>query len=636
MTPRCLVAGLLLSCFVGVAGPYIGIYLQGSNAGGVYYTSPVALFSFIIITGLANLLVGAVHRPWMFRRGELVAVFVMMTLANAGLNPIHYWLGAITGPYYYATAENKWAEILHPYIPDWIAPRHPAGISAFYEGVEGGSGAIDWQVWAGPILSWMPFAVAFYTVTLCLMVVVRRQWMDRERLIYPIVQVPLAMVQDDDRGSLVKPFFRSWPMWIGFSIPMAVGALRGLGTYYPHLPEIELATNIVLARDGISIPLRLSFATLGFFFFIKREVSFGLWAFFLLNTLQKAVYTRLGVGLEPEPVIGAWSYNSPSLVHQGMGGMIVLVLGGLYAGREHISNVFRKAFRGAPDVDDSDEIISYRGAVFGLLGGLSVMTFWLWMTGIPLLGVLVFLFCAFVVFIALTRLVAEGGVAVIYPPMIAPDAALSAMGASFYGGSGITGLMFTRVWSNDILNFLMPHCANGLKLSEQIGARRSWLFWGMILSSLAGLAGALWMVLRLTYADGGINLRYWNYVWMPNYLPGYTAARITEWTGPNWLGWLHTGVGATVMGLLMLARRTWGWWPLHPIGFPISSTFSWMASNAFFAWCLKGVVLKYGGPPLYTSVRPFFWGLILGQFAICGIFWIVDAFTGNIGNYIFA
>ena len=61
-----------------------------------------------------------------------------------------------------------------------------------------------------------------------------------------------------------------------------------------------------------------------------------------------------------------------------------------------------------------------------------------------------------------------------------------------------------------------------------------------------------------------------------------------------------------------------------------------MASNAFLAWLLKGIILKYGGPPLYAAVRPFFLGLILGQFAICGIFWIVDAFTGNIGNYIFA
>ena len=143
------------------------------------------------------------------------------------------------------------------------------------------------------------------------------------------------------------------------------------------------------------------------------------------------------------------------------------------------------------------------------------------------------------------------------------------------------------------------------------------------------------MVLTLTYEYGGINLRYFNYIWMPNYFPEYTAARIGEWTGPHWWGWFHTGLGAAAMSLLMLARRFWWWWPLHPIGFPISSTFSWMAFDAFLAWGFKGILLKYGGPPLYAAVRPFFLGLITGQFAICGIFWIIDTLLGHQGNLVF-
>ena len=106
--------------------------------------------------------------------------------------------------------------------------------------------------------------------------------------------------------------------------------------------------------------------------------------------------------------------------------------------------------------------------------------------------------------------------------------------------------------------------------------------------------------------------------------------------GPPLVGVVATpGSGALVMSLLMLARRFWWWWPLHPIGFPISSTFSWMAFDAFLAWAFKGIVLKYGGPPLYAAARPFFLGLITGQFAICGLFWIIDTLVGHQGNYIF-
>ena len=112
------------------------------------------------------------------------------------------------------------------------------------------------------------------------------------------------------------------------------------------------------------------------------------------------------------------------------------------------------------------------------------------------------------------------------------------------------------------------------------------------------------------------------------------AARIVEPVGPNWAGWLHTGLGGLAMGLLMVAQRVWLWWPLHPIGYPISSVFSWMAFNAFLAWLVKSIVLKYGGPRLFRKVRPFFLGLIIGQFAIYGVFWIVDLFTGMVGNYL--
>ena len=53
------------------------------------------------------------------------------------------------------------------------------------------------------------------------------------------------------------------------------------------------------------------------------------------------------------------------------------------------------------------------------------MVLWLWNLGMPLWGVAVFLFFALVIFVALTRVIAEGGVALIYTPMVAADAAVS-------------------------------------------------------------------------------------------------------------------------------------------------------------------------------------------------------------------
>ena len=602
LSARALVVGLALAFTVGALGPYLELYVQGSQATR-YFTSQVTHALFFVLVGLVNVVLGAIRRPWAFRAGELLVIFILMTLANAIQILIYYWIALVAAPFYYGVLESKWADVINPHIPEWVVPGDADVARAFFEGSGVESTGTPWSAWLGPIACWLPVVVALHVAMLCLMIILRRRWADQERLIYPLVQLPLAMVQDDDRGSLLKPFFRSRVMWLGFALPMFVGGVIGLHSYFPAVPTIRLS---------ISFPFFscfLSFATLGFFFLIKREVAFGLWVFTLLNNLQAEIYGRVGWGTEREPAISVWSYGHASLVHQGMGAMIVLVMGGLWVGREHLQQVFRKAFAPAPDVDDGAEILSYRGAVWGLLGSGMVMFAWLWALGIPPLGTLVLLFFLFIIFVALTRVIAEGGVAVIYAPLVASDASISAIGTSAFGVSGLVGLAFIRPLGNDLLNFVMPHCANGLKLSEQIEGRRRLLFWGMILAILFGLAGAVWMSLRLASTYGANNLWPALFVSLPAIVSDYTAARITTPSGPSWVGWFHTGIGAAVMGLLMLARRHWIGWPLHPLGFPISSTFHWMAFNAFLAWLIKGSVLRYGGVRLYRQVRPLFLGI---------------------------
>jgi len=91
------------------------------------------------------------------------------------------------------------------------------------------------------------------------------------------------------------------------------------------------------------------------------------------------------------------------------------------------------------------------------------------------------------------------------------------------------------------------------------------------------------------------------------------------------------------MALLMLARQILVWWSLHPIGYPIRAV--WLMERLWFsiflAWLLKLLVMKYGGPKLFRRSRPFFLGLILGQFSIAGFWLIIDFFTGMTDNVVF-
>jgi hypothetical protein len=59
-----------------------------------------------------------------------------------------------------------------------------------------------------------------------------------------------------------------------------------------------------------------------------------------------------------------------------------------------------------------------------------------------------------------------------------------------------------------------------------------------------------------------------------------------------------------------------------------------MFFSVFLAWLIKSVVIKYGGPQLYLRSRPFFLGLILGQFVTAGIWYGIDYLVGGSYNQV--
>jgi len=90
------------------------------------------------------------------------------------------------------------------------------------------------------------------------------------------------------------------------------------------------------------------------------------------------------------------------------------------------------------------------------------------------------------------------------------------------------------------------------------------------------------------------------------------------------------------MALLMSARHHFLWWPLHPLGYTISANWKTghIFASAFLAWWLKLLILRYGGPKLYKSLRPFFLGLILGEIVGAGGWLVVDYITGRVGSFL--
>ena len=619
-TAKALIAGLIGAVCLGLGSTYNDMVIKGTFLA-IWNLTPAAIFLFFVLVAVVNVILRLIHPRLALERGELAVAYFLILMANTltGRAFSAMVLPVITGAYYYDTPENNWAEVVQPYLPAWPIPQEKEIIRGLYEGSS--TGQVPWEAWLLPLFHWLSFGLALFLVMVCLMVIVRRQWVEHERLAYPMVQLPLAMIADGGRASLIGPLFRSGLMWLGLAIPVAAGTVNALHNYFGVLYSVKLGVNPSL---------------LGFSYFIPRNVSLGLILFYWLNRGQRELMDSFGWQTR-EAAMGVYSsYTDPMIIHQAMGGMIVLVLGTLWVGRRHLRAVLHKALRGNPAVDDTDEIVSYRTAVLGAFAGFLAMGCWLWQMGIPLLVVPLLLFGAFVVFMTITRVVAQGGVAAMFPPTNAPDFVVSAVGASTLGPRGMAGLALSYAWSVDTLILLMSACANGLKLITEVGLpNRRRLFGGIVAVIVLTLGGSVGLNLLLGYKYGGVILLP-EYFWHIGQYPYWFMEKgIHQPEGPNLNGWIHKGVGAAIMVLLMAAQHRFAWWPFHPLGFPVSCVFGIMWFSVFVAWIIKSLVLRIAGLGLFNRLKPFFLGLILGEGVVAGMWVVIDYFTGMRGNKLF-
>ena len=637
---RAVVTGLGGCLCIGL-GTQFGEMMTGASRMASGFTTGAALFLFFFLVGAINPALKRIRPSWALRRAELLLVYGMMMVACAlpttGL--VAYHLPIMVLSFYYATPENDWAQVIHPFIPDWLAPQDPAAIKHFFEGLPQGE-SVPWGVWAVPLACWGMFFVALYLVMISVAVILRRQWMEHENLIYPIAHVPLAMAQEDESGSAVNPFFRNGLMWLGFALPVLLTTAEALHQYDPIFltanSVLYPGTTVPILRNTTAISFLLSFPILGFSYLIRLEVAFGFWFFNILSSVLLGVFRIMGIHSTEHLDFAA---NSPILAHQGMGAMIVLCLGGLWMARGHLRTVWRGAVGPQGEVNDDDEIMSYRAAVFSTLGGFLVMVMMLNAAGLPLWAAVTMLVVAFILFVGITRIVVEGGMASCRAPLIAPNFVVSGMGTSALGESGMTTLAFTYSWAGDVRTFVMASAAHALKLLDEasVGGNRRMVFWSLAAAVVVTMASSCWMMLTLAYEYGGINLNagYFQLITMTPFR--YLDVYLKNPTLPNLGGWLQTGVGAGLMALLMFLRQRFLWWPLHPLGLPISATrimdLVWF--SVFLAWFLKLVILKYGGPGMFVRMRPFFLGMILGQFVSAGVWIVIDYFTGMQDNMVF-
>ncbi len=630
-----LAVGAAMCLAVGVGATYGEFFLKGSRMT-LNSTAPMAIFYFFVIVAVANLGVFLARRRLRLPVPDLILIYIMMTLAATVPNQsfVGYLIPVLAGYLYYATSANHWVELYGEHLPAWSLPDAEAAI-VLHEGLAPGQ-SIPWVSWLAPLGSWYLFFMALTLMMICLNVILHRQWSIHERLEYPMVQLPLAIVGRDEGSRSGMPTLLHRPlMWVGFGVPFVLLGLKGLHHYIPAVPVLFTPSfGSLEILEGLSLSLFTNYAWVGISYLVSLDISLSIWVFFVLGRLQDTLFTKFGVA--PTEQLSFYSLGSTAdLAHQATGACFVFVLVGLWMARRHLRDVWNNTVHGDA-VDDAEELMPYRLAVIGLAVSFAVVSIWLWASGIPLIVLPAFLLSCIVFYILVTRVIATAGVATARAPMISAFVVISGVGSTLIGAKGLAALALTYVWQGEMRLFPMIMTANGLKLAEAVRGPKGRLFWGMLIAVTVSLAGATWMTLDLAHTHGGVNLDKFLMNDQANRLFNDMARHVRQPVGPDWRGWGFTGLGAAIEAMLIGAQYRFAWWPLHPIGFIISN--GWLTGQIWFAvfigWGAKSQIMKYGGTRTYLRLKPLFLGLILGEAVSAGTWLVLDYLLGGTGNRI--
>ena len=273
-----------------------------------------------------------------------------MGSAVSGIGLIGFLTPALANPLHFATASNRWTEFL-PFLPAWLFPRDPVAILDFYVGnstlytcapparVDGPAGVLG------------GFILVLFGTTLCLMAILRTQWIARERLSFPIVQVPLEMTVQ--RGGFAN-LLRSRAFQIGFLLPCLLQTLNSLSYLYPNIPAIPgEAERQWTAGPGPGTSTPRPWSALGYFplgfhpntiglaYLLSVEVSFKLLVLLPAPEVRGGGSGRAGVG---EGSGGGALGRMPYFQEQGAGAWLAIAAFSLWMARGAFASAWRQAF----------------------------------------------------------------------------------------------------------------------------------------------------------------------------------------------------------------------------------------------------------------------------------------------------
>jgi hypothetical protein len=589
-----------------------------------YFSMPVAPIGLLLVLVIANIPLRMFLPKLALRQTDLIVIFAMTSIcaamaaewgATGQSHSYSFALDAEGDP----TAKNYF----YKYLPDASTIKNAAALKDIRQGGHDLAFTLTklplylpkWIFWGGLVCS-IVFGM------LCINSLMRGAWAGKERLAFPLIQLPMEMTDKGGAG----PMWRSKAMWFAFAAMFAIDMLNGFNYLYPNLPSLPVKEYFDMGAlfkeppwsniGEFHVGIYPFMAALGIF--MPSDLILSVIVFFLLRKATHVVLASYGI---PQDTFSgtAIAPGPPYFDEQSWGGVMALFVGAMWFSRSYLKEVWGQIRNGARSDDGG---VTHRFAFLGLVFSITVAVGYGVYGGLPAWYVLPYVVAFLIFCVVVTRLRAQIGPPTHEFAFFGPTALMNRFaGNRFLDDSQATWLttafLFVNRWSRTLP---MPYQLEAMKMGKLANLRQRGLFWSMACAILAGFfltyffqQGAAYRLGRTGVSDA----------------PAYLNSLINNRHGPDAIGIAMTVLGfAIVLGLDFIRFRVPGF-PLHPAGYVLAINFGvdyyWL--GLFLALLVKSFVQRYHGLHGYDKLRSAALGILLGEYAAETIWMLMAAIT---------
>ena len=618
----------LRAVLIGLAFIPVNVYLvvqwetvwdiQDPTTLTIAFNAVFCLFLLIVV----NLLCRRYIPNLALHQGELLTVYsiLMVAVPVSGHDFTHSIMGTLGNAHWFATPENEWATLFRGYVPEWLEPQvhvldgYFTGQSSFYTSrhIIG---------WLQPMMWWTLFLMVQSYVMICADIIMRKQWIEREKLTYPLVHLPFEMTRTGETESL----FTNGLFWIGFGSAAGICLLNGFSVLFPVIPSIPVSYDLdqhfverpwTALRSLRGMPVHVNPFAIGLAFAVPLDLLFSCWVFFLVWKFEFVWGSAVGVNVPQYPFVS----------QQMLGAYLGILVIALWLARKHLRAVIQVLVGSRRGTDDSTEPMRYRTAALGAVLGIAILVGFCYRSGMSVSFVLAFFVIYFLILIAFTRMRAELGPPAHGIPHFGPfQLIVSIVGSRRIPVQTLVASAPHWTHTKGFQSQPMPAYMESFKLADRSGLNTRNLWKVCLLATFVSVIVTFWAFLDLSYKWGGPG------AWRGNLAYNVIERLLKQPVGADGASLMSTAFGCIfVLGGTVLRLR-FLWWPLHPIAYPLAGYqfFAHLWFPFLVSWLIKAPLLKYGGIRAYRKSLPLFLGFILGDF-VPGTMWgIMGLLTGE-------